>query len=99
RTLQLVDAISNPGVSRPDHVQLADRLARRLWQTTLIAGFAAIITGFGALALSTPWLSKRHSAFPVWVSLVLIFLGAEIYHFKFAYLFERSDVIFQSVRF
>ena len=99
RTRQLVDAISNPGVSRPDHVQLADRLARRLWQTTLVAGFATVITGFGALALSVPWLSKRRSAFPVWVSLVLIFLGAEIYHFKFAYLFERSDVIPQSVRF
>ena len=98
-TRHLVDAISNPGVSRPDHVQLADRLARRLWQTTLIAGFSAIIVGFGALALSSPWFSKRSAAHPIWITLVLMFLGAEIYHFKFAYLFQRSDVVPESVRF
>ena len=98
-TRQLVDGIAKPWFFRAEHVELADRLAHRLWQTTLIAGFATIITGFGALALSMPWLSKRRSAFPVWVSLVVIFLGAEIYHFKFAYLFERSDVVPESVRY
>ncbi len=99
RMQRLVDSISNPGVSRPDHVQLADMLARRLWHTTLIAGVTTILVGFGALALCTPWASRRSSLSAAWIWLVLIFLGAEIYHFKFAYLALRSDVVPDAVRF
>jgi hypothetical protein len=99
RTRQLVDTISNRGIVQPAHVQLADVLARRLWHTALISGFAAIALGFGAIALSTPALARRPGALPAWISLVLLFLGAEIYLFKFEYLAMRSEVVPEALSF
>jgi len=99
QTTRLVDAISTSAVGRPEHMQFADVVARRLWHTTLTAGVAAILVGFGAIALSTPWLASKPRASMAWVSLVLLFAGTEVYAFKFEYLVDRSEIVPESDRF
>jgi hypothetical protein len=97
--LALVDAISNAGVDRPAHTQVADVLARRLWHTTVLAAVAAIVVGFGAIAFSLKWLAAKPRARQIWLWAVLILVAVDVYHFKFTYLFARTDVIPAGARF
>jgi hypothetical protein len=97
--LALVDAMSTPGVDRPAHTQVADVLAGRLWTSTIVAVVSAIVVGFGAAMFCVPQLTSRPRARQLWLWVVLLLVAADVYHFKFGYLFSRSDVIPASVRF
>jgi hypothetical protein len=93
RMLALVDAISNPGVDRPVHVQFVDALARRLWVSTIFAGVAALVVGVGGLMVTFRGFAANARARQLWLFAMLLVLAVDTYHFKFGYLFARSDRI------
>jgi hypothetical protein len=96
--LALVNAISNSGVDRPVHAQLIDVLARRLWVSTLFAAVAALVVGVGGLIATLHVVAADARARQVWVVALLLLVGVDIYHFKFGYLFARSETIAPSQR-
>jgi hypothetical protein len=93
RMLALVDAISNPGVDRPVHIQFVDVLSHRLWVSTLFAGVGALVVGVGGVVVTFRVFAANARVRQVWVLAVLLVLTVDIYHFKFGYLYARSDTI------
>jgi hypothetical protein len=90
--MTLVNTISNPGFFRPAHTQLIAALSQRLRISAQFAAVGALLVASGPIAVAVPSISwnLRTRQARIWALLLLVFV--DVYHFKFAYLFERSDV-------
>ena len=79
-------------VVQPPYMFDPDELARRLRSATKWAVAGAVIVGFVPLALTyRRFTPRRVRQAALWV--VLGFVAIDLYQFKFAYLFDRSDAI------
>ena len=94
-----VDALSVAAVDRPLHTYHQDILARRLRQSAALALEGAAVIGVVPFVLGLPLFTRSSRARGVMVCVVLAFVATDLYRFKFAYLFDRSDVIPSGVQF
>jgi hypothetical protein len=86
-----VSGITVVDVARPLFVFDRNELAERLRSSAKWAAAGAVIAGLVALVLTSHRSTRRMRPAILW--LVLVFVTVDLYQFKFAYLFDRSDSI------
>ena len=97
-TRQYVDALTVADVDRPPHTYEPRMMSRRLRSSANLALAGAAIVGVVPLMLGSRRIARSPLARRTIVCGVLVFVSVDVYRFKFAYLFDRSDVVSGEVR-
>jgi hypothetical protein len=94
-----VSALVGPNVDRPIHTYQQNVLAHRLRASTALGLAGAAIIGIAPVLLDFCRFGRAPRVRAIVLCAILAFVTADLYHFKFAYLFDRSGVINPDARF
>ena len=94
-----IDSLTVAEVDRPLHTYQPDMMRRRLKTSAMVALAGAVLIAVVPLAIGLRRFGERSRVRGVLPFVVLLFVTADVYHFKFAYLAARSDVVWPSARF
>jgi hypothetical protein len=92
-TRSYINELAIPGTDRPPHSYDQRIVVERLRSSAGLAFAGAFIVGLIPSLLRRETIHRHPLARRALLSGVLVFVAADLYAFKFAYLFDRSDVV------